>query len=447
MGHASTIANLRYLPPPDRAAAGVQPSQVQLPMAAIVTIGRDPSCTIVIDSQHYGMVSRRHAELRYAPAAGGTGDYWWICDLNSANGTYVNQHPLQGCQILQAGDRLSFGQDGPVLLFEQELSAIGEASMAPPSPVLAATPDAEITLTQLFPIFSTGLDLRRKAYLWPGAIGVVFVVALFMAIESPLIFNLLLASFLAIGCYYLIYRLCGKHKPAWVLLGTALSTVALLQSPVLSIFIWFFRDLLPGNISTDDRILSFPVQLIKMFFGAGLMEELLKVLPLLVILGWGRSLSPKRRDHWGIVEPLDGILLGAASAIGFTMIETLGQYVPAMVQDAQLQAGLELSQLRGLQLLIPRLLGAISGHMAYSGYFGYFIGLSVLRPRYCWQILLIGYLTAAGLHALWNTMGGVSPVLLAIVGMVSYAFLAAAIVKARSLSPNRTQNFATRLKE
>jgi RsiW-degrading membrane proteinase PrsW (M82 family) len=460
MGTASTIANLRHLPPPDRPATGVNPPQAQLALTEIVTIGRDPSCTIVIDSQHYGMVSRRHAELRHAPASRGSGEYWWICDLNSANGTYVNQHPLQGCQILQSGDRLSFGQDGPVLLFEQEWPAIAPdpvytpplaVSPVPLSPVAgpAAPPsanDAEITLTQLFPIFSTGLDLRRKAYLWPGAIGVVFVVALFMAIESPLIFNLLLASFLAIGCYYLIYLLCGKHKPTWVLLGTAIATVLLLQSPVLAVFIWFFRDILPGNISTDDRVLSFPVQLIKMFFGAGLMEELLKVLPLFLILLWGRSLSPKRRDHWGIVEPLDGILLGAASAIGFTMIETLGQYVPAMVQDAQLQAGLELSQLRGLQLLIPRLLGAISGHMAYSGYFGYFIGLSVLRPKYRWQILVVGYITAAGLHALWNTMGGVSPVLLAIVGMVSYAFLATSIVKARSLSPNRTQNFATRLK-
>jgi RsiW-degrading membrane proteinase PrsW (M82 family) len=34
---------------------------------------------------------------------------------------------------------------------------------------------------------------------------------------------------------------------------------------------------------------------------------------------------------------------------------------------------------------------------------------------------------------------------LAIVGVSSYAFLAAAILKARALSPTRAQNFATRL--
>ncbi|WP_410503736.1 PrsW family glutamic-type intramembrane protease [Leptolyngbya sp. 7M] len=82
--------------------------------------------------------------------------------------------------------------------------------------------------------------------------------------------------------------------------------------------------------------------------------------------------------------------------------------------------------------------------MAYSGYLGYFIGLSVLKPAKRWRILGVGYLTAAALHALWNTMGLVNLLVLAVVGVVSYAFLTAAILKARALSPTRSQNFATR---
>jgi RsiW-degrading membrane proteinase PrsW (M82 family) len=95
-------------------------------------------------------------------------------------------------------------------------------------------------------------------------------------------------------------------------------------------------------------------------------------------------------------------------------------------------------------LLIPRILGSVAGHMAYSGYFGYFIGLSVLKPRSFWQILGVGYLSAAGLHALWNATGFLSSLVLAVVGVLSYAFLAAAILKARALSPTREHNFATR---
>ncbi len=84
--------------------------------------------------------------------------------------------------------------------------------------------------------------------------------------------------------------------------------------------------------------------------------------------------------------------------------------------------------------------------MAYSGYFGYFIGLSVLFPAKRWQILGIGYLTSSTLHALWNASGGtLGPLFLAIAGITAYVFLIAAILKARELSPTRAQNFATRM--
>jgi RsiW-degrading membrane proteinase PrsW (M82 family) len=65
-----------------------------------------------------------------------------------------------------------------------------------------------------------------------------------------------------------------------------------------------------------------------MFFGAGLMEELLKALPVLGLYFLGRLLYSPWRERIGVWEPLDGILLGTASAVGFTLLETLGQYVP-----------------------------------------------------------------------------------------------------------------------
>jgi RsiW-degrading membrane proteinase PrsW (M82 family) len=180
-----------------------------------------------------------------------------------------------------------------------------------------------------------------------------------------------------------------------------------------------------------------------MFFGAGLMEELMKALPVLLACYLGKCLRSPRREEIGVWEPLDGILLGAASAVGFTLAETLGQYIPGIYQST-LAAGEGAAQLASLQLLIPRVLGSVAGHIAYSGYFGYFIGLSVLRPRRCSLIRGVGYLSASGLHALWNATGLISPVLLAVVGILSYAFLGSAILKAREVSPTRSQNFATR---
>lgn len=475
-GQSHSAALLRQLPSPEN--PGQRQPCYPLNWQAGLLLGRDPRCQIVLDPLVFRTVSRRHAEV--SPILGFNAPdgqrFWQVCDLNSANGTFVNGQRIKGCQVLQPGDRIMLGQNGPEFLFEYEAiqppvqavpASLPKAAAAPattvklppmppprrpgrrsaPLPRGSGLPaDHEpVSLTQLFPILSTGRELTQKAYLLPGSITVGFVVFLFLAVGNPITFNLLLAAYLAGAAFYFIYQLCGKHKPWWLLAGASLMTVLVLLSPVLSWFVLVFRQILPGQLPTPGASVSFPALLVKMFFGAGLMEELLKALPVLATFALGSRLRSPYRERLGVWEPLDGILLGSASAVGFTLVETLGQYIPEIYQ-ATLDAGEGAAQLASLQLLIPRVLGSVSGHMAYSGYLGYFIGLSVLRPRKRWLILSVGYLTAAGLHALWNVAGGISPVLLALIGLLSYAFLAAAILKARALSPNRSQNFATRLR-
>ncbi len=425
-----------------------------------IVIGREPSCQIALDPYGYVLVSRRHAVIRPLYAQENGLPRWEICDLNSANGTYINGQYVQGCQLLQSGDRIELGRGGPQFVFECQFnssliptpvhsspqptnySVAPNPPITPPASSVGHKPNA-VTFTQLFPLASTGRDLRQKAYLIPGIVTVVFVVLMFAAVEQPDAFNLLLAIYLAGGAYFFIYRLCGKPKPLSVLLFCAISTSLILLGPLLPLFIHVFREILPGSLPQEGEEITFMALFIRMFFGAGLMEELLKALPVLGLYIIGRLVRSPWRERIGVWEPLDGILVGTASAVGFTLIETLGQYVPGII-NVTLQAGQGNAEQLGLQLLIPRMLGSIFGHMAYSGYLGYFIGLSVLIPRQRWQILSIGYVCASVLHALWNTTGYVSPVLLAVVGVLSYAFLGAAILKARAISPTRSQNFATR---
>ncbi len=424
-------------------------------------IGREASCHISLEPNLYLSVSRRHAAIRPVSQLGNGLPHWEICDLDSANGTFVNGHYLRGCQPLQTGDRIELGQNGPVFIFEYQFTPnpIPTPLYSPPQPTQftsAASPPVvpagnrgkakpdSVTFTQLFPLASTGRDLKQKAFLIPGVVTVLFVVLMFAAVGQQDVFNILLAAYLAGAAYFFIYRLCGKSKPWWVLILCAALTSLILVGPLLPLFITIFRDILPGNLPNEGEEVSLMSLLIRMFFGAGLMEELLKALPVLGIYAVGRLLYSPWRERIGVWEPLDGILLGAASAVGFTLIETLGQYVPGIIDNVTLQAGAAAGQISGLHLLIARILGSIVGHMSYSGYMGYFIGLSVLKPSQAWKILGFGYICASFLHALWNTTGFVSPILLAVVGVLSYAFLGAAILKARALSPTRSQNFATR---
>lgn len=426
-----------------------------------VVLGRDPTCQVVLDAMMYRMVSRRHAVITPLSSSPDGEKGWILRDLNSANGTYLNRKRLQGSHQLIPGDRVSLGHDGPELIFEYELhqepTGVTEAAVIPVAPdnnsyipptnndsQIYPNPD-NISFTQLFPILSTGKDLTSKAYLIPGIITVVFVVLMFATLKQPQVNQIIVATFIALAAYYFfIYLLCGKHKPSWVLLISALTTMLILLSPVLDLFIFVFRFILPGNLPSNQESITFTELLIRMFFGAGLMEELLKALPILGLHMVATTLPSPWKEKIGVWEPLDGILLGTASAVGFTLLETLGQYVPQIVQTVGQQEGSGAGLLAGFQLLIPRILASLPGHMAYSGYLGYFIGLAVLKPTKSWQILLVGYLTAAGLHALWNATGVINNFLLMVVGILSYAFLMAAILKARALSPTRSQNFATR---
>lgn len=436
---------LRQLP-----RAGVAETQsgrrYQLSATQEVVVGRDSSCQIVLDSNIYGMVSRRHAVFRPSVQSANQKQCWLVCDLHSANGTFVNGQRLYQCQELQAGDRITLGTNGAEFAFESQINYQSSALAAPEAAINPISPaEHSVSFTQLFPIASTAKDLTRKAYLIPGILTVVFVVLMFATVgRNPSLNQTLVAIYLAGAAYYFVYQLCGKHKPWWEIVGVAIATFLLLHSPILPLFIFVFRGLLPGRFPIATESVSFPEQLLRMFFGAGLMEELLKALPVMIAYLIGRRVASPWRGRIGVWEPLDGILLGTASAVSFTLVETLGQYVPEIMRNTALQGGGSISQLVGFQLLIPRILGSVAGHMAYSGYFGYFIGLSVLKPRKRWQILGVGYFSAAALHALWNSTGLLSGLLLAVIGVLSYAFLAAAILKARTLSPTRSQNFATR---
>ena len=86
----------------------------------------------------------------------------------------------------------------------------------------------------------------------------------------------------------------------------------------------------------------------------------------------------------------------------------------------------------GIKWLIIRSIDLSFGHMAYAGYFGYFIGLSVIKPEQRWKILLIGLASASLPHALWDTVASMDTVpLQAAIALLSYAVLAAAVLKAR----------------
>ncbi len=85
-----------------------------------VTIGRDPASSCILEDR---TVSAHHARLFYRQGQ------WWIEDLRSTNGTYLNQEPVSTLLVLAHGDELRFGQVVMDILLEPE--AQPEATGAP----------------------------------------------------------------------------------------------------------------------------------------------------------------------------------------------------------------------------------------------------------------------------------------------------------------------------
>ncbi|MFM7366753.1 MAG: FHA domain-containing protein, partial [Sphaerospermopsis kisseleviana] len=252
-----------------------------------MVIGRDPSCQVVLDAMMYRMVSRRHAVVRPLSLSPDGRFSWVICDLNSANGTFLNGQLLVGSQELHHGDRISLGADGPQFIFEHEFVSQPTVITTNQGTARASTKNGKlhsqhdsVSFTQLFPIISTGKDLTRKAYLIPGILTVIFVVLMFGTVGHPQANQVIVGSYIASAAYYFVYQLCGKQKPWWVLIAMAVSTMLILVSPLLDFFIFVFRVILPGSLPSSQDSITFTELLIRMFFGAGLMEELLKALPI-----------------------------------------------------------------------------------------------------------------------------------------------------------------------
>ena len=70
-------------------------------------IGRDKASQVQLPD---GTVSRSHAEVYFEQGQ------WWIRDLQSANGTYIDNVRIE-CRPLESETRIEFGKNGPLLSF------------------------------------------------------------------------------------------------------------------------------------------------------------------------------------------------------------------------------------------------------------------------------------------------------------------------------------------
>jgi pSer/pThr/pTyr-binding forkhead associated (FHA) protein len=160
----------------------------QIAVDRAIVIGRDPGSDFVLED---GEVSGQHARITPAPDGSAT-----VEDLESANGTFVNQNELEGPARLDPGDELLVGITLLQLRTVDDLRARGSGviqlppgmAMAPREPtyinpavrqVEQATPVSE---PSSFPTVEKYLDIkvRKRAQLAPLALFTLVAIALIL---------------------------------------------------------------------------------------------------------------------------------------------------------------------------------------------------------------------------------------------------------------------------
>jgi RsiW-degrading membrane proteinase PrsW (M82 family) len=267
---------------------------------------------------------------------------------------------------------------------------------------------------------------------------------------NTFILTSIIAIFLMTLAYcFLVYFYARPGRSAWPFLFAYIFLNVVAIGPQIAGFPfiwegfnWLFRTAFGMTVDDLQRPgQSFLPLFGKMYVAAGLCEELFKALPILfgaiLALAYARRPDPKPAlvRFFQIRGPLDGALMGVFVGAAFVFYETALDYVPSNAMDIYAETGkASLGVQYGFMLLFPRVIGGIVGHSAYSAIFGYFIGLGVLRRRQFLPLVIGGWLIAALVHGLWNSVDTISPYLYYAVEIVCAIFAAAAILKGRQLN-------------
>jgi len=223
----------------------------------------------------------------------------------------------------------------------------------------------------------------------------------------------------------LLYRLFADRDLSFRLaFGTVLFT-CFIGLPLLEL--WLFTPVdITGWLITRN-FLAF--RLSGYVFGVGVREELTKAIPLIALALFTNKMR----------KPINGLLLGMMSGIGFAGAENV--YYVFRTLEESLRAMKETG--RAGYLVMPvynnvvRMAMTPFLHACFSAIFGYFIALGISQRRHRFVFFVLGLSLSSLLHGLYDTFVGESPLLGVAIQCGAFFLVMTYILKARGLSSAR----------
>ncbi len=342
-------------------------------------LGRGESCDVRFAELQ---VSRRHATITVEDAGFRVTDH-------SSNGTLVNGRRVSSA-ILQPGDLVQLGSEGPSVRVEIESAAVASAVGAGASRTVLLGAGLE---------YDPAADKGRRHNLASMAVvlGMVLAGSFLGLLTALLTFYQLglgaalvgvVVAFLPAPVYLAIWLWLDRYdpEPAWILAGAFVwgaGAATFVAGVINSLFHATILALTRNPAASEFLAAS---------ISAPFAEELLKGMAVLAIFLF------VRREFDGVV---DGVVYSGVVALGFATVENVLYYGKAMAAKGP-----------GLLLLVFVLRGVLGpfSHAVFTSMTGFGCGIARQTHRSTLRVVtpIAGYGAAVTLHALWNTLAAVS---------------------------------------
>lgn len=223
----------------------------------------------------------------------------------------------------------------------------------------------------------------------------------------------------------LLYRLFADRDLSFRLaFGTVLFT-CFIGLPILEL--WLFTPVdITGWLITRN-FLAF--RLSGYVFGVGVREELTKAIPLIALALFTNKMR----------KPINGLLLGMMSGIGFAGAENV-YYVFRTLEEslrAMKETGVAGYLVMPVYNNVVRMAMTPFLHACFSAIFGYFIALGISQRRHRFVFFVLGLSLSSLLHGLYDTFVGEWPLLGVVIQCGAFFLVMTYILKARGLSSAR----------
>ena len=121
-----------------------------------IILGRDPRCDLQLDPHEDVQVSSKHALLSHGD------DAWWLRDLGSRNGTFVDGRRIEGDVQVGTSNVIRLGPQGP----EMKVLGVGEAQPPVASAVHSTSAVRPSTLKRPWRFLSGGMLAALALVVW-----------------------------------------------------------------------------------------------------------------------------------------------------------------------------------------------------------------------------------------------------------------------------------------